>query len=218
MPLASAVTEVMKHASGSGIHSSSPANSSAHHAGEATVKSTAQMLFATPEVTRPVPTISRSATGETKQMKHGDFEDRFGQKKFENPCVSLATCRPVGARDGDQGDEARWVSRLQHRNKPGIESGRQSMLGISEAERYRLIESMRLTFGRGSGRPNGVKSTARDYATAGSCLQPRHPSRKLQKKRHTPHFNNAIALSLLEPTEIIELHRKNDEARHQFTS
>jgi len=43
----------------------------------------------------------------------------------------------------------------------------------------------------------------RDHATAGSCLQPRHPSRKWQKKRHTPHFTNAIALSLPDPTQII---------------
>lgn len=139
MPPAFMATDAMKHASGNSDHSSSPTDHSAHHAGEASVKSTALMQFATPEATRPVPTISRSATGETKQMKHGDFEDRFGREKFENPCVSLATCRQVGARDGDQGDEARWVSRLQHRNKPGIESGRQSMLGISAAEPYRLL-------------------------------------------------------------------------------
>jgi len=156
MPPASTAIEAMKRGSDADDHSSSPADSSAHHAGEASVKSGEPMKFAAPEATRPVPAISRGATGETKQMKHGDFEDRSGRKKFENPRLSLATCRQVGMRDSGQGDEARRVSRLQHWNMPGIESGRQSTLGILEAERYRLIESTRLTFGRGSGRTDGV--------------------------------------------------------------
>lgn len=139
MPPASAAIEAMKRGSDTDDHSSSPADSPAHHAGEASVKSGELMKFAAPETTLPVPTISRGATGETKQMKHRGFEDHSGRKKFENPRLSLATCRQVGMRDGGQGDEARGVSRLQHRNMPGIESGRQSTLGISEAEPYRLL-------------------------------------------------------------------------------
>jgi len=139
MPPASTAIGVMKHGSDISDHSSSPADSPAHHAGEASVKSGELTKFAAPEATRPVPAISRGATGETKQMKHGDFEDRSGRKKFENPRLSLATYRQIGLRDGGQGDEARRVSRLQHRNMPGIESGRQSTLGISEAEPYRLL-------------------------------------------------------------------------------
>ncbi len=139
MPKASTAIDAMKRGSDTGDHSSSPGESSAHHAGEASVKSGALMKFAAPEATQPVPAISRGATGETKQMKHGDFEDRSGRKKFENLRLSLATCRQVGMRDSGQGDEARRVSRLQLRNMPRIESGRQSTLEISETEPYRLL-------------------------------------------------------------------------------
>lgn len=88
----------------------------------------------------------------------------------------------------------------RHRVRPAIDVGD---FGSRTVSADRVHKAYVRTRQRANGR--------RDHAAAGSCLQPRHPSRKWQKKRHTPHFTNVIEFNSPVEKEIIELQQRNDE-------